>query len=439
MAKEQVSFERIEKFLEGRDPQENIVGIEATYHEDFVTLIINDPVDGKYTKKYNYKPFLWMKHEVSTIIYGGNRSSIKAAMKKHSVKIKALEIEDGNGVTPVRMEEGYKFMATCSASYSSLINFFREGGVDMFDVKYKKLFVAFAPAEQFLISTGKRLFKGMDDYNQLHRFQFDLETMGLDASTAPIFQIGMRDNRGFELILETKGDTDSEKRECERSNIISFFDVIIRLQPDVITGYNSENFDWPYLKRRCERLGIDITDIAKTLNPKEKIKWKDSMVKLGGESEHYQQTMMWGFNILDISHSVRRAQAINSNIKSWSLKYITQYSGVAKANRVYVPGDMLHKTWADESIFFFDDSDGDWFKYSEGNEIHERKKAVGNHKIVTGAYIVQRYLQDDLWETEQVDAIYNQAAYLIAKLLPTSYMRSSTMGTAGQWKLIMAS
>src|SRR5574343_489995 len=37
-----------------------------------------------------------------------------------------------------------------------------------------------------------------------------------------------------------------------------------------------------------------------------------------------------------------------------------------------------------------------------------------------------------------VDKIFNQASFLISKILPTSYERSSTMGTAGQWKLIMS-
>jgi DNA polymerase elongation subunit (family B) len=434
MAKEKVGFDVIEKFLEGRDPQKYIVGIEASYHEQFVSLIINDPERGKFIEKHSYNPFLWMKHDVADIMYSGKRNDIKAAMRKHGVKIKALNIEDSDGNIPERLEDGYKFMATCKTSYTNLIQFFKDGGVDIFDEKYRKLFVAFAPAEQFLIQTGKRLFKGMDDYNDVHRLQFDLETMGLDASVSPIFQIGIRDNRGFELILETKGDTDSEKRESERENIITFFEAITRICPDIITGYNSENFDWPYLKTRCERLGLDITSIAKTLHKKHKLRWKDSMIKLGGETEYYKQTIMWGFNILDISHSVRRAQAINSNIKSWSLKYITDYSGVAKKNRVYVPGDALHTTWADERDYWFNDENGS-YGLVDGLDMELPKGAT----IVKGDYIVQRYLQDDLWETEQVDGIYNQAAYLIAKLLPTSYMRSSTMGTAGQWKLIMAS
>jgi hypothetical protein len=48
-----------------------------------------------------------------------------------------------------------------------------------------------------------------------------------------------------------------------------------------------------------------------------KIKRKPSTVKFGGENEHYLQTNMYGYSILDISHAVRRAMAINSEIKSW--------------------------------------------------------------------------------------------------------------------------
>ena len=443
MSESKVSFEEIESFLVGRDPQKYIVGIEATYYENFVSLIINDPKKGKYIEKHTLTPFLWMKHEVVDLIYNGNRSLIKKAMREHKVKIKKLNVEDSNGNVPKRIDNGYKFMVTCTESYGSLLNFFKEGGIDIFSsekaypddsnsVAIKSLFVRFSPDEQFLIQSGKRLFKGMDDYNDVHRFQFDLETEGLDADNDAIFQIGIRDNKGYEVVLETLGDTLKEKRDSERYNIKKFFSIISELVPDIITAYNSENFDWPFFQKRCDRLGLDITKIAKTLKPKSKIRWRDAVLKLGNEQEYYKQTYMWGYNILDISHSVRRAQAINSDIKSWGLKYITEYSGVAKQNRVYVPGNIINKTWLDKSDHAFNDANGDWYKITEDNPLKE------GYEVKRGDYIVQRYLLDDLWETEQIDGIYNQAAYLIAKLLPTSYMRSSTMGTAGQWKLIMA-
>jgi hypothetical protein len=331
------------------------------------------------------------------------------------------------------MENGYKYLAKCKGSYNDLIQFFREGGIDVFNKEKIKLFVLFSPVEQFLIQSGKRLFKGFEDYDDVHRFQFDLETEGLFASKNSIFQIGVRDNRGIEYVLETLGETAQQKRDSERTNIAKFFQIINHIKPDIIAGYNSENFDWPFLFERAERLNIPITELAITLNRIHKIKRRSSTLKLGGETESYNQTNMYGYNIIDISHAVRRAMAINSEIKSWGLKYITQYSGIAKPNRVYVPGDLINTTWADKvNKYAFNEENGDWYKITEKNWLKE------GYKIVTGAYIVQRYLCDDLWETEQIDNLYNQASFLISKILPTTFQRSSTMGTAGQWKLIMS-
>lgn len=428
-----VSNELIERFLQGSDPQKYIVAVESEYNTPNVTLVINDPESGKRLEKHKYQPFLWFKEDITKILYEGKRMKILEACKDFNIKITKLNTQNEEGYIPPRMENGYKYIAKCKGSYNDLINFFKRGGIDVFNKDFSKLFVLFSPTEQFLIQTGKRLFKGIEDYDDLHRFQFDLETEGLFASKNAIFQIGVRDNKGIEYVLETKGDTLQKKRDTERENIAKFFKIIDIIKPDIIAGYNSENFDWPFLFERAERLSIPISELAITLNRIHKIKRRPSMLKLGGETEAYQQTHMYGYNIVDISHAVRRAMAINSEIKGWGLKYITQYSGIAKPNRVYVPGDKINSTWADKTNkYAFNDENGDWYKITEKNQLREK------YKIVTGAYIVQRYLCDDLWETEQIDNLYNQASFLISKILPTTFQRSSTMGTAGQWKLIMS-
>lgn len=440
-----IGKEEIEHFLLGSDPQKYIVAVEAEYSSNKVTLIINDPEDGKSLQQASFNPFLWFKEELTTIIYEGKRMEIIKACNRYGVTIKRLRTSNDEGYSPPRMENGYKFIASCNRSYNDLINFFKEGGVDIFNREkdedkpvgerknYSKLFVMFSPNEQFLIQSGKRLFKGVEDYDGLHRFQFDLETEGLVGTKHGIFQIGVRDNKGLEGVLEVEGTNAQERRDSERETIEKFFKIIDAVRPDVITGYNSEGFDWPFLFDRAERLSIPIEELVITLNRASKIKRKPSTVKLGGETQAYMQTNMYGYNIIDVSHAVRRAMAINSEIKAWGLKYITKYSEIAKPNRVYVPGDKINTTWADKlNDYAFDDSNGDWYKITEETPLKT------NYKLVTGAYIVQRYLCDDLWETEQIDNIFNQASFLIAKMLPTTFQRSSTMGTAGQWKLIMA-
>jgi DNA polymerase I len=433
MSKIQVPAEIIENFLNGSNPKKYVVAIEASYSEPHVDLIINDPVKGKYIERHQYKPFLWFKHDVKNLLYGGKNVKTLEASQKYGVKSKRLINNDGNGNIPKRLENGYCYLATCKNSYNDLINFFKAGGVDVFDKETSKLFFMFTPVEQFMIQTGIRLFKGFDDYDDLHRFQFDLETDGLFGNKNCINQIGVRDNKGFEYVFETVGNTAEERRESEKRNIVDFFKTINKLKPDIISGYNSEGFDWKFIIDRAERLALNLDSVAVGINKNTKLKRKPSMLKLGNEMEPFEQTYLYGYNVIDIAHSVRRAQAINSNIKSWGLKYITQYSDIAKKNRVYVSHDKIHSTWSDSTeSYAFNDENGDWYKISD------RMQLSDGYKAVTGTYIVQRYLLDDLWETEKVDVIFNQAAFLIAKLLPTTYSRSSTMGTASQWKLIMA-
>jgi hypothetical protein len=218
-----VSNEEIEKFLQGSDPQKYIVSVEAEYNIPKVTLVINDPQRGKYLEEHSYQPFLWFKHDVTTMMYEGKRMKILEACKKYDVKITKLRTHNDEGYVPPRMENGYKYLAKCKGSYNNLIQFFKEGGIDVFNKEKIKLFVLFSPVEQFLIQSGKRLFKGFEDYDDVHRFQFDLETEGLFASKNSIFQIGVRDNRGIEHVLETLGETPQQRRDSERTNIAKIF------------------------------------------------------------------------------------------------------------------------------------------------------------------------------------------------------------------------
>jgi len=364
------------------------------------------------------------------IFYGGNRRTIKEKMREFKIKFIPLSVTDEEGNNFKRLEDGYKFLVRCKGTFGDLLKFFKEGKMGVYDEEHRSNFLAINPTEQFLIQTGKRLFKGMEDYSEIHRLSFDLETTGLDPYNSRIFQIGTKDNRGFQHILTIEDGDEEVVNSREREAITTFFQIITHLKPAIVAGYNSENFDWYFIVTRCEVLGLDIKKIAKTLGSIPFYR-KQQTLKMGPEMEYYEQTHMWGYNIMDVSHAVRRAQAINSSIKSWSLKYITKYSNAAKENRVYVPGDKIGKTFADkENEYWLNEGNGEWGKL-ENNDLPEKSIKL------TGADVVERYLVDDLWETEKVDDIFNQATYLLAKILPTSFMRSSTMGTAATWKLLM--
>ena len=57
-----VTAEEIKIYLEGRSDEKYITSIESDYFSNQVTLVINSPTKGKYTKKERYKPFLYPLH-----------------------------------------------------------------------------------------------------------------------------------------------------------------------------------------------------------------------------------------------------------------------------------------------------------------------------------------------------------------------------------------
>jgi DNA polymerase I len=422
---EVISQETIEGFLNGWDPEEFIVGVEYDYRTNKIYKIIQDPEKGKIVKQDTIVPFLWVGDLTGFNFYQNNKALQKKKMGEYGILIEKLETH-GNE----RLELGMTYLVKCMKGYTELINFFKQGGIDPWGEKTKQLFTILNPAEQYLIQKKKRLFKGIEEYSGVHRFVFDIETTGLDPETCNIILIGVKDNRGVTETISAFGE-DGEKKCIER-----FFNVIRELKPTIIGGYNSAFFDWPFILKRAEILDVDVSSLTQILTS-QGIKEKKGMLKLANEQEDYTQHVIWGFNIIDIAHSVRRAQAINSEIKSWGLKYITKYLEKEKENRVYVDGAWISKIYLDNESYYLNPKTGKYKKIGDVGTEGLLEKYPGKFEIWTGRKIVEQYLDDDLYETMIVDDSFSQSTFLLSKVVPTTYERIATMGTATLWKIIM--
>ena len=423
---EVISQEVIENFLNGGDDEMYIVGIEYDYPTNTIFKIIQDPEKGKIVKPdTSFTPFIWVGDLSEMNFYNGSKSLQKKRMGEYGIVIDKLETH-GNE----RLEAGMKYLVKSIKSYTDLISFFRQGGLNPWDEKCRHLFTVLNPVEQYLIQKKKRLFKGIDEYSGVYRFVFDIETTGLEPEKCKIILIGVKDNRGLQKTIPAFGD-DGEKKCIEE-----FFQIIRELKPTIISGYNSASFDWPFILKRAEILGIDVDGLTQIFTT-QGMKEKEGMLKLANEVEPYKQHVIWGFNIIDIAHSVRRAQAINSEIKSWGLKYITTYLEKEKPNRVYVEGSKISKIYLDNESYYTNPKTGNYKLIGEPGTENLLEKYPGKFEIWTGRKIVEQYLDDDLYETMVVDDSFSQSTFLLSKLVPTTYERIATMGTATLWKIIM--
>ena len=346
-----ISQEEIKSFLEGNDPEQHIVAVEFDYASDHIFKIKEVPGKGKVIQQDSLIAFAWVGDLHDFNFYEGSKSLQKQAMGKYGILIEKLRTDNSK-----QLEEGLTFIVKSIKGYRSLIQFFREGGIDTWGEKTKDKILMVSPVEQYLISKEKRLFKGFEEYNDITRFVFDLETTSLEPRDGRIFMIGMKTNKGFQKVIECSNEDE------ERSGIVEFFRTINEIKPSIIAGYNSANFDWFWIFERCKALNLDIKKISFSLNGKKTISQRESMLKLANEVEKFNQVQMWGYNVIDIIHSVRRSQAINSNIKEAGLKYITKYIDAEAKDRIYIDHTSIGPMYAEKDEYWLNTDNGKYKK-----------------------------------------------------------------------------
>lgn len=112
-----------------------------------------------------------------------------------------------------------------------------------------------------------------------------------------------------------------------------FINYIQSYDPDIIIGYNSNNFDWPYLIDRCNRLGLKL-DISRRVGVEP------------ARSVHGHISIPGRINIdlLDFAEEM-------AEVKVKSLDEVAEYLGVMKkSSRTNVPWYEIYRYWDNEEL-----------------------------------------------------------------------------------------
>ena len=227
--------------------------------------------------------------------------------------------------------------------------------------------------EQYLMASGRTYFKDLE-FDDPHRLQFDLETTSLSPETGRIFMVAVKDNRGFERILEAR------KASQESEMIGALMEIIQGRDPDIIENHNISSFDLPFLMRRAERLGVTL-NFSRPGAPAGL--WK---VLDGNASPHWACA---GREIVDTIDAVRRM-----NLPSAGLKAVSQLFGIAPEGRVYLEGAKIAETYA------------------------------------TQPALVRKYALQDVEEVEALARRVLAPSFALAKMAPRPYHRLPYAGTA---------
>jgi len=241
------------------------------------------------------------------------------------------------------------------------------------------------PVEQYLILTDRVFFRGMA-YHDLHRLEFDLETTSLDPARGRVFLVAVRNNRGFEQVLEASTPE-------EEANLINHLCALIRQRdPDTIENHDLVGFDLPYLEHRARVLKVPLY-LGRDGAP-QRLESSEETGSAGPHRWRRKRFSLAGRELIDSLDAVGRYDFVVRTLPSYRLKEVARHFGLASPERVYLEGARVYETY-----------------------LHDPDS-------------VRHYALDDVREVDGLSRRLMGAAFALAGMAPRRYERIASAGPA---------
>lgn len=261
--------------------------------------------------------------------------------------------------------------------------------------------------EQYLMQTGKTLFKGMTP-DDLHRMQVDIETYSPTYSfpnpekkSDEIIMIAVSDNQGKAFVMSTNQTSKTAENEVvyesEAKMLDAFVHMIHTADPDVIEGHNIYKYDIPYLQARCNLYGIAF-DIGRG---RSFVKYKSTSYRAAERKVEYDLAIIPGRHVIDTYFLTLAFDVFKRDMPSHTLKEAARYFGFVKEDREYVPGDMISKTWEEDPVR------------------------------------LSRYATDDVEETRKLADQLSSSVFYTTQMLPMLYGTVAVSGQAAKIEALL--
>lgn len=315
--------------LFGSDPTTRLVSAELT-GENQVTLYLR-PAGGGPTvvQTDSFRPFLWLAGE-----------------------------QEGIESEPLSGGLTYDRLVHCSgwSDFNAMRNLLRDrSGVRFFSLT--------DPVQQYLTTTGRTFFKGME-FAELRRMQLDIETFcgpdhdfpNAERAEDFIMAIAVSDQSGWEeLILVDSADVaKSEKAALERLTAL-----VAERDPDVFEGHNLFKFDLPYLAARAKRhkvkllWGRDGTPLTS----------RPSRVQIAEKTINYPKFECRGRHVIDTFLLLQFYDIGTRELESFGLKDAARHFGLVGGKsapdadtetpeRTYLEGKGIQQAYRDDPAAF---------------------------------------------------------------------------------------
>ena len=246
------------------------------------------------------------------------------------------------------------------------------------------------PVHQFLLLTGKTLFKGLD-FKNLRRLALDIET-----ATAPgyafsnpwrqedrILSVALMDNRGSQEVLFATEYGEREMLEALGARIQI-------LDPDVLEGHNLFNFDLEYIVTRARMHGVTLNWGRDGSEPRT----RRSRFSVAERVIDYTRMDIFGRHVVDTLFLLQYYDVVARELESYALKAAARHFGLEAPDRTYIEPEEIQ-----------------WYYENKPEEL-------------------KQYNLDDVRETLALSELLAYPFFLQTRIFPFSYQNIFVRGNA---------
>lgn len=227
-------------------------------------------------------------------------------------------------------------------------------------------------------------------YSELKKLRLDIETLGLDPKKDRVISIGLRTEKG-ENIIFCKQD-----EQLMLSQAVTFIE---NYSPELLTGYNHCFFDLPFIMKRC-----DLHDVDHRFSFDNRTTRLNNAI-VNGRPIEFTQIVHPSINIVDVYHEVIKNDNIRRILTSRTLKQAALQFDLRKEARLELDYREIKRLWAIGDI----------------DPINE-------------------YLGYDLEDTELLENRFMPDVYYQKMFLPSwSIQRLATTGNGTKWNTVLKS
>lgn len=280
---------------------------------------------------------------------------------------------------------------------------------------------------QYLLSSGKTLFKGME-FDDPVRMYFDFETYTTPGYkfTNPhragdkITIIAIKSNRGdkIALVLDDDGwssrsgifqESNAEELRVRNPDVkYLFFDneaellegfsiVVDTIDPDIFINHNIFNFDLWFADIRYR-----MHDIPMELGRDRTVpNMYETQVHMGEKTRDIFNFEFYGRHVLDTEVMARQEDIMARRYDNYQLKYLVRELGLEHSNRIIIPGGRIASAW--------DGSDPEFNRFD-----------------------LLSYALDDAEDAQKLDQVFGGASFESTKFTPYPLQDTFRLATGGK-------